>query len=202
MGDTLEAVDEVRDDRDQPTPYAFIAGLSDREAEKLAELEQAAALEPLFAADSEKPRVAFPGRPEQYVTLRRLDAFQARKWRNISSKMSAEFPDEESGKPAEGHMRADLGEAYLYLCMVGIEEYRIAKPGEPQPSRGGWSRKFEGQAERGEIAKETRALFGALNPRVSDWLERVLMGFNGLTPEQRRAKVPASDFSESGEPDA
>lgn len=202
MGDP-ETVDEVRDDRDpQPTPYAFIAGLSEREAEKLAELEQAAALEPLFAAEVEKPRVAFPGHPDEYVILRRLDAFQARKWRNISSRMSAEFPDEESGKPAEGHMRADLGEAYLYLCMVGIEEYKLTRPGEAQASRGGWSRKFEGQAERGEIAKETRATFGALSPKASDWLERVLMGFNGLTPEQRRAKAPASDFSASGEPDA
>ena len=200
MSDGLEALDEVQGAQAQP--YAFIVGLSEREAERLGELERAAALEPLFAADAEKPRVAFPGRPEEYVVLRRLDAFQARKWRNISSRMSAEFPDEETGKPAEGHMRADLGEAYLYLCQSGVDEYRIALSGESQPSRGGWNRKFEGQAERGEIAKETRAVFGAMTPAVSDWLERLLMAFNGLTPEQRRGKASASVSFANGEPDA
>jgi len=195
---TVEEVREVEPSRS----YSFIAGLSEREAERLAELEGAAALEPLFAADVEKPRVPLPGRPEEYVVLRRLDAFQARKWRNISSRMSADFPDEETGRPAEGHIRTDLSEAYLYLCQAGIEEYRITKPGESQPARGGWNAKFEGQAERGEIGKETRATFGALSPVASDWLERILMGFNGLNPEQRRAKAPASVSSVNGEPGA
>lgn len=201
MGEGLEALDEVQETQQSPL-YAFIAGLSEREAERLGELERAAALEPLFAADAEKPRVAIPGRPEEYVVLRRLDAFQARKWRNISSRMSAEFPDEETGKPAQGHMQADLSEAYLYLCMAGIEEYRITLPGAAQTSRGGWNRKSEGEAERGHISVETRRVFGAMTPAVSDWLERLLMAFNGLTPEQRRAKAPASVFSANGEPDA
>lgn len=171
-----------------------LAGVSERERRNIADLAEAAASGPLYAAEDEHPKVSFPGREADWVALRRADAFQSRKWRNMSGKVTATFRTDQSdddGK-AEGRIDSDAAECFMYLCQVCVEEFQITDA-EGQVQKGGYSRRVDGASERGEVIKETRRVFGGLSGPVSDWLERVLMAYSGLTPEARGKRTASSD---------
>jgi len=181
--DVLQEAGDVQD-----IDYSAL-GLSEDEQKNLKELEEAASAESQFTADELTPNIPIPGRPDEFVVLRRIDSFQVRRWRQMASDVRYKAKmteDEGETNEMEGSVKPQLADSFLYLCQAGIGEYCVTVNG--QLEKGGFNRKVEGATERGSIEKEIRRVFGGLLPGTGDWLERVLMLFNGLTRERRSSR--------------
>ena len=181
--DVLQEAGDVQD-----IDYSAL-GLSEEEQKNLRELEEAAASESQFTADELIPNIPIPGRAGEYVVLRRIDSFEVRRWRQMASdvRYKAKMTDnEDESNEMEGSVKPQLAASFLYLCQAGVGEYCVTVGG--QLEKGSFNRKVEGATERGDVTKEIRRVFGGLPPNTGDWLERVLMLFNGLTRERRAAR--------------
>jgi hypothetical protein len=179
--------------------YSFLPGASPEEIDRIRGLEEAAEAEGQFSPEGDDRKIPLPGcdpqDPEQWIVLRRINAFQARRWRMMSSQVSMKARVGDDGEAEadsmEGKLAANLADAYLYICQTGIERYRV-RTIKGKFASGGYSRQADGASERGQVEKTTRNVFGNLSPQISDWLERVLMTANSLSPEARARKQEPS----------
>ena len=188
----LTAVNALDEPKEEPDviDYEFLS-LNDDERTEMKKLEEAARAENMFSPLEYEEEVPLPGRPNDYVVFKRIDAYRVRHWMSLSSDVKVSQQEDEDAAPS-GVMNVHRAASYIYLCQVGVERYHITTAGG-QTLKGGANKQSGTASDRRETLKEIRAVFGSLPHNLANWLEMMILTHNGLTEERRSLEDASPD---------